>query len=40
MNIAGVYMITNLVNNKVYIGSSTNIHKRIWRQAQLNRKND
>jgi group I intron endonuclease len=39
MNIAGVYMITNLVNNKVYIGSSTNIHKRIWRHKSVLKKN-
>lgn len=29
-NLAGIYMIKNLVNNKVYIGKSINIYARIW----------
>lgn len=28
-NICGIYIITNDINNKVYIGQSTNINKRI-----------
>jgi len=30
MKIVGVYQIRNIVNNKVYVGSSNNIHKR-WK---------
>jgi group I intron endonuclease len=30
-NLSGVYIITNIVNNKVYIGSSVNIKKRVYR---------
>lgn len=32
--ISGIYKITNLVNNKVYIGQSVNIRKR-WNQHVL-----
>lgn len=28
MKFAGIYVIQNIVNNKIYIGSSNNIHKR------------
>lgn len=27
-HISGIYKITNIINNKIYIGSSNNIHKR------------
>lgn len=30
MSNCGIYKITNLINNKVYIGQSININKRIW----------
>ena len=29
-NVCGVYKITNLVNNKIYIGSSSNLEQRLW----------
>ena len=29
INKSGIYMIKNLINNKVYIGKSINIYKRI-----------
>ena len=35
---SGIYCITNIVNNKVYIGSSTNIYYRLKRHySELNR---
>lgn len=37
-NISGVYEITNLINNKIYIGSSINIKKR-WKDHILLLKN-
>lgn len=30
-NLSGVYIITNIINNKVYIGSSIDIKKRVYR---------
>lgn len=30
--VAGVYMITNLINGKVYIGQSSNVKRRIWNE--------
>jgi len=37
----GIYMIENLLNGKVYIGSSTDIKKRWWfHKGKLNRKID
>lgn len=35
----GIYRITNTVNNKIYIGQSTNI-KRRWRSHKCNAKNE
>ena len=37
-NISGIYEITNLINNKIYIGSSINIKKR-WKDHILLLKN-
>lgn len=38
-NICGIYLIENLINGKVYIGKSTNIHRRIRSHiSQLNGK--
>ena len=28
-----IYIITNLVNNKIYVGSTTNLKRRITKQA-------
>lgn len=42
-NICGVYMITNMISNKKYIGGSVNIRKRITRHysdLKLNRHNN
>lgn len=36
---SGIYKITNLVNKKIYIGSSTNIRKRFNKHISLLRKN-
>lgn len=39
-NINGVYRITNIINNKVYIGSSVNLYKRIYehfRELKINK---
>lgn len=30
MKQAGIYKITNIINNKVYIGQSVNLRKRLW----------
>lgn len=30
MNLSGVYLIQNLVNNKVYVGASKNVRSRLW----------
>lgn len=37
---SGIYQITNIINNKIYIGSSSNIEKR-WKKhkTELNTKN-
>jgi predicted GIY-YIG superfamily endonuclease len=41
LNVAGIYKITNLINNKVYIGQSLDI-KRRWKNHKyfciLNKK--
>jgi len=38
--IAGVYSITNLVNNKIYIGSSNDTHERFLEHKRRLRKNN
>lgn len=40
MNISGIYYITNLINYKVYVGSSLNIRKRwVQHKNELNKNN-
>lgn len=34
LNVSGIYKITNIINNKFYIGKSVNINNR-WRQHKL-----
>ena len=34
-DVAGVYKITNLITNQVYIGQSKNIKRRIWNERCL-----
>lgn len=35
LEISGIYIITNLINGKRYIGSSNNIRKRLWKHRSL-----
>lgn len=35
LEISGVYIITNSINGKRYIGSSNNIRKRLWKHRSL-----
>jgi len=37
---SGIYKITNIINNKIYIGSSKNILNRIWNHKTLLRNNN
>ena len=39
-NIAGIYCITNIISNKIYIGSSNNIYNRINRHKSSLKKNN
>ena len=39
MDSSGIYKIINLVNNKIYIGSSINIEKRIYKHFWLLKNN-
>lgn len=39
LKVTGIYCIINLVNNKRYIGSSTNIRVRLWKHRSLLRHN-
>lgn len=36
-NISGIYMITNIINNKKYIGQAINLKKRIRKHIQLSK---
>lgn len=38
-NVCGVYKITNLINGKIYIGSSKNLRNRLWEHRALLRHN-
>lgn len=37
---SGIYKITNIINNKVYIGSAFNLHNRIYIHCYLLRRNE
>lgn len=37
--VCGIYKITNLINNKIYIGSSKNLRVRLWKHRALLRHN-
>ena len=39
LEISGVYIITNSINGRRYIGSSNNIRKRLWKHRSLLRHN-
>lgn len=39
LEVSGIYIITNIVNGKRYIGSSKNIRKRLWKHRSLLRHN-
>lgn len=39
MKTAGIYSITNVNDNKVYIGSTNNFEKRYYRHLHLLKKN-
>jgi len=36
---SGVYKIVNIVNGKLYVGSSTNVKYRLWRHTHELRRN-
>lgn len=38
-NVAGVYIIQNKENNKVYVGASVNVDERLWQHKFMLRKN-
>lgn len=38
-NVCGIYKITNLVNGKIYIGSTKNMRMRLWKHRALLRHN-
>lgn len=38
-NVCGIYKIMNLVNGKIYIGSTKNMRKRLWKHRALLRHN-
>ena len=39
LEISGIYILTNNINGKRYIGSSNNIRKRLWKHRSLLRHN-
>lgn len=39
LEVSGIYILTNSVNGKRYIGSSNNIRKRLWKHRSLLRHN-
>lgn len=39
LEVSGIYIITNIINGKRYIGSSKSIRKRLWKHRSLLRHN-